>query len=67
MPKSRSELINLAYESTKRRLVKDGTDPMIASLQAKIHVAKLYNLNSFLDVNTHINAARRAGRSTDKA
>ena len=59
MPKSRSELIALAYEATKRRMVKDGMDPIVASIRAKIHVAKIYNLKTFLDVNAHINAARR--------
>lgn len=58
MPKSRSELIALAYESTKRRLVREGADPMLASIRAKIHVAKLYNLKSFLDVQAHLNVAR---------
>lgn len=58
MPKSRSELIYLAYEMTRKRLIKEGTDPMLASLRAKIHVAKLYNLKSFLDVNDYLRAAR---------
>lgn len=62
MPKSRSELITLAFESTKRRLVREGVDPILASLQAKMHVARLYNLKSFLDVNAHIRAARKGNK-----
>lgn len=60
MSKSRSELIYLAYEMTKKRLVKQGTDPLVASIRAKIHVAQLYNLKSFLDVDAHLRAVRRA-------
>jgi hypothetical protein len=60
VPKSRSELIYLAYEMTRKRLIKQGTDPLVAALRAEIHVARLYNLKSFLDVKPHLRAARRA-------
>jgi hypothetical protein len=63
MPKSRSELIYLAYEVTRKRLIKQGTDPLVAAIRAKIHVAKLYNLKSFLDVDAHIRAFRQTRKT----
>lgn len=62
MSKSKSELIYLAFEMIKRRLIKEGHLPAFADFKARVAVAKMYKLNSFLDVAAHLKAARPNGK-----